>query len=218
MLRNFKEFHSHLAYFDHSQKAVRMLLEGKELPRTVVVWKPKQKTWYLAQGPCYLWVGLGVRRPSPQPRRCRPFFVLSSLRVAGKAAAPLSGCYCCFSALSWERGKQTATAAALKRIVKLVRKAMRGSGLLIYRMQAGTWKTTASRGNVVITATQQERRIKLDSAMEGRNVGKDLIVKSDQVKIKFHSQPQTRSPCRRNVMSCGMPVEVTHLPSSLWGE
>ena len=38
-------------------------------------------------------------------------------------------------------------------------------------------------GRLKITASQQERRIKLDSAVESRNVGEDLIVKSNQVSV-----------------------------------
>ena len=65
---------------------------------------------------------------------------------------------------------------------------MRERGLAIYRIKAGTWKLPHRAGTCVITASQQERRIKFDSAVESRNVGKDLIVKWNQVKKSSFSR------------------------------
>ena len=97
--------------------------------------------------------------------------------------------------------------------IKLVRKAMRERGLPIYRTKAGTWETTTLRRNVVITASQPERRVKLDSALESRNGGKDPIViaKSDQVKQSSFSRSWKPVP------RAGGTVDDTHLHSSMEG-
>ena len=125
------------------------------------------------------WLGRhGSSQVRPQQSHANLLSFGSAQGIAGKAAAPL----CCPFFTNPNRNDCGSRVSS---------KSARPCGnadcrFATLRRERG--KLIAYRGNVVSTASKHERRIKLDPALEGRNMGKDLIVKSNQMKQSSFSR------------------------------